>query len=107
MYKDDLDYCWRTYLVGYQIKQVHSAIIYHRAGGVSRGRKGRILSPKKQKGLQYTISIKRRYLGERNNLITLIKNYNLITLLWVLPIYFIINIFETIFFLFLGKFKVI
>ncbi len=107
MYKDDLDYCWRTYLVGYQIKQVHSAIIYHRAGGVSRGRKGRILSPKKQKGLQYAISIKRRYLGERNNLITLIKNYNLITLLWVLPIYFIINIFETIFFLFLGKFKVI
>ena len=107
MYRDDLDYCWRTHLVSYKVKQVPSAIIYHKAGGVSRGRKKKILSPRKQKGQKFILSLKRRYLGERNNLITLIKNYKLISLLWVLPIYFVINIFEVIFFLFLGKFEVI
>lgn len=107
MYKDDLDYCWRTYLVGYKIIQVPSAIFFHKVGGVSKGKKKKILSPRKQKGQKYTLSVKRRYLGERNNLITLIKNYKLITLLWVLPINFVINIFEVIFFLFLGKFKIV
>ena len=107
MYKDDLDYCWRTHLVSYKVKQVPSAIIYHKAGGVSKGKKGRILSPRKQKGQKYVLSVRRRYLGERNNLINLIKNYKLITLMWVLPINIVINIFEVIFFLFLGKFKIV
>jgi len=107
MYKDDLDYCWRTYLVGYKISQLPSAIIYHKAGGVSKDEKGEILSPRKQKDQLFILSIQRRYLGERNNLITLIKNYKVINLLWVLPINFIINIFEVLFFLFIGKIDVI
>ena len=107
MYKDDLDYCWRSHLIGYKIIRVPSAIIYHKIGGVTKGKKNKILSSRKQKGQKYILSVKRRYLGERNNLITLIKNYKLVTLLWVLPVYFIINIFEILFFLFLGKFRVI
>lgn len=54
---DEIDLCWRMRLVGYKVLYVPSAVVYHFGGG----------TPNPQKA----------YLNQRNNLLTLIKNYSL------------------------------
>ncbi|GAG72668.1 unnamed protein product, partial [marine sediment metagenome] len=107
MYKDDVDLCWRLHLQDYKIEQVPEAIVHHKGGGVSIAKDGTILNPRKIKDKRYIVSVERRYLGERNTIYTLLKNYSSFTLLIIMPIYLLINIGEMLFFLLMMRPKII
>lgn len=96
---EDADLSWRALLLGYDIIPVPQAVVYHEIGATLTG--GDI----KDKG--YSTAIWRRYLGERNNLRNILKNYHFLTLLWILPLYLSINLTEIILFLVTGRLKVI
>lgn len=85
---DDIDLSWRAQLKGYDILSERKALLYHRVSAT--------LS-------HSTDRAKRRYLSERNNLCSILKNYSLISLTIVMPIYFLIIILEMLFYLI--KFK--
>jgi len=94
MFYEDLDICWRARLMGMVIRYVDAAIVRHLGGATLSG------GNPEYRG--YTTNYQRRYLGERNNMRTLLKNYKLLTLLLVLPVYFLMNIFEVIALIILG-----
>lgn len=99
MFHEDIDLAWRVWLLGYQVAASSSAVIYHFAGGTAGG-------GEKIKG-RYQSSLLRRYYSERNNIRTLLKNYRIFTLLAILPLYFLINLIEILFYLVLLRFKVV
>lgn len=99
MFHDDVDLAWRVWLLGYQARAFDQAIVCH-AVGASAGGGPRV------KG-RYRSSYLRRYYSERNNIRTLLKNYRFRTLLLILPLYFLINLGEVIFYLLIFKFKLI
>ena len=98
MFHEDIDLAWRVRLLGYQVIALSSAVIYHQVG-VSAG------GGEKIKG-RYQLSYLKRYYSERNNIRTLLKNYQIQTLLCILPCYFLINLSEVFFFLILLKFRI-
>jgi GT2 family glycosyltransferase len=67
-HQEEIDLNWRLQLMGYKIKTAPEAVVYHYAGGT--------LSEE---------TLKKKYLNHRNSLMMLIKNYQLRTLLWILP----------------------
>lgn len=69
MYHEDVDLSWRLWLFGQRITTAPRAIVYHHFGGVTRQTKGMVW---------------RELLGERNNIRSLLKNYELPTLKGVL-----------------------
>lgn len=95
MFHEDIDLCWRTWLLGYKIISTDNTLIYHFAGGTAGGS-----FPGKEK---YKSTILRRYYSERNNIKTLLKNYSSLSLIFILPLYFFLNIFEILLFLILLK----
>lgn len=70
----DLDFCWRVRLAGLRVLVDPRAVAVHRLAGQRGERDG--LDAEGE-----------RYLAERVGLLSLLKNYRLITLLWVLPLY--------------------
>jgi len=92
---EDVDLCWRAQLLGYKVKPIKDAIVYHECGGTITG--------SKKKGRQHTTSTLRRFLTERNILRTQLKNYQLPTLLVVLPLHLFMMTCEMFFFLAVGK----
>lgn len=73
--RDDLDLCWRAWLVGHRVEVVPEAVGYHLAAGTRNARQvGR--------GRPWEA----RYLAERHGLAALIKNYSGPRLAWVLPV---------------------
>lgn len=90
MFHEDVDLAWRARLAGYQVVAVPPAVIYHFIGGVAGG------SPNKK----YKSTLMRRFMAERNNIRTLLKNYQIITLIFVMPLYFFINLLEIFIFVF-------
>jgi GT2 family glycosyltransferase len=92
MYKDDLDLCWRAQIAGYDVIVNPNAKIYHKMGVTLGG-------TSLKQGMKYITTSKKRYYGERNTISTIIKNYDLCTLIWLLPIYLIINMLEFLIFL--------
>ncbi len=89
-YYEDVDWFWRLNLLNKRFDYVENVFIYH-AGAGSTG-----------KGINYNMFLYRN----QNALQTLLKNYSFGMLLVVLPIYFLQNIFEMIFFLLILKPKV-
>ncbi len=71
-YNEDLDWGWRANLFGYKIIFAEKAIVYHKFG-----------ASWKKYALQKT------YLCKRNGLCTVIKNYELKTLIKIIPLLFI------------------
>lgn len=61
-YSEDLDLCWRAWLQGYRVMHIPSSVIYHRFGGSwgSRHASSRI------------------FLGQKNRLANIIKNFEFI-----------------------------
>jgi len=98
MFHEDIDLAWRVQLLGYKVVALPKAIVYHVAGGSAGG-------GEMQKG-RYKSNYLRRYYHERNNIRTLLKNYQVQTLIFILPCYFLINLLEVFFFLITLKFKV-
>jgi len=64
-YFEDTDFCWRAWLYGFRVVYVPSSIVYHKFGGSWGSVYGGY----------------RVYLGERNRLLTVFKNFEAIRLL--------------------------
>lgn len=62
MYHEDVDLCWRLWLFGERVVTCPGAVAYHHFGGATKA----------ARGMEW-----RELLGERNNIRTLIKNYEL------------------------------
>lgn len=99
IFLEDLDLAWRAQLLGYKVEAVPQAVIYHFAGGTVTGGRGR----KKV----FVSNIRRRYLGEKNQLRNLLKNYSAMTLLTILPRYALLDIAEMGYLILTGKFSVL
>lgn len=63
MYHEDVDFCWRARLRGYRVMTCPQAVVYHKYGASTR----------RELGWE-----RREILGERHNLRSLIKNYELV-----------------------------
>jgi len=98
MFHDDIDLTWRAWLMNYRVVPVPEAIVYHMYGGSAGGEVVRG---------SYVSTLFRRYLSERNNIRTILKNYSLKTLATVLPRYILINLCEIFLFLVTLQFKVV
>jgi len=95
LYGEDRDLCWRVFLQGYDIAGVPAAEFRHDSFSAMDNQGG------------YTSTIKKRHLGEYNQLRSILKNYRLATLLIIFPLYLAHSLLEITFFLLKGKFKVI
>ncbi len=85
---DDVDLSWRIRLLGYRVVVNPASFIYHKGSAT--------LGPLYQRP-------QKRYWSERNTLRTLLKNYEGKSLLLILPKYFLIEMMEMVFFLFLKR----
>jgi len=70
MYHEDVDLCWRFWILGFEVITAPKAVVYHHFGGTTRESRGFLW---------------REILGERNNIRSLLKNYSLSRLVSVLP----------------------
>jgi hypothetical protein len=77
IFVEDLDFCWRARLAGFQTLAVAEAVVYHKSGGTVQG--GAV------KGQGHVTSVLRLYLSQRNTLKTILKNYSGWALTFVLP----------------------
>jgi GT2 family glycosyltransferase len=93
VFRDDLDLCWRAWLAGHDVEVVPQAVGQHAAGASNYLRLGqtRFLGP--------------RYFAERNTLATLLKNYGLLRLLVVLPLFLLVGVAKTLGFLLTRRFS--
>lgn len=92
LYCEDRDFCWRTWLYGYKVVAVPTAIFKHDSACLVGGG-------------EFGTNIKRRFMNEAFTLRMLLKNYGFFTLILVLPVYFLVNLFEIYIYLIKGKFK--
>lgn len=90
MYFEETDWIWRARLYWYSVWQCPDLFVYHAWSWTAWS------------GIKYNNFLRRN----QNTLQMLLKNYVRYNLLWILPIYMIINILEMIFFICIGKFKI-
>lgn len=84
MYNEDQDLGWRIWLYGYKCVLSTKSIVYHK--------------------YEFSKSISKYYFMDRNRIITILKNYNVISLLLLFPIFFIMEIGLLFFSIFNGWF---
>jgi GT2 family glycosyltransferase len=87
----DLDFCWRVRLAGFRVVMNPGAVVLHRAAGQRGERPG-------------WIGTRERYLAERAGLMSLLKNYRLLSLAWVLPLYTVQGLGKVLLFLLTRRF---
>jgi GT2 family glycosyltransferase len=85
-YGEEVDFCWRAIISGYDVVNVAAARVRHNTGGTAI-----------RTGQVYEVKRFRRYLFERNSLRTLLKNYSSFTLVWVFPVRITVMIYEIAF----------
>lgn len=90
MYFEEIDWFWRLNLLNKSFSYIGDLFVYH-AGAGSTGT-----------GIKYNSFLWRN----QNILQMLFKNYKWFNLLWVLPFYFVQNIFEIIFFILILRPKI-
>ena len=90
---DDLDYCWRARLAGFKVLMTPLAVAHHREA-TARG---------KRPGGPAEVRI--RYERERAALASMLKNYSVFSLLWVLPLYFVLGLLRVAVFILSRKFE--
>ena len=96
MFHEDIDLSWRVQISGYDIGVSEEALVYHYLGANAGGGECAL-----DRGFVTTTF--RRYHCERNNITTLLKNYSLIYLLLILPVYFLISLAELFIFTITGR----
>ena len=94
MFAEDIDLDWRVLLAGYRMVCAEDSVMYHKFGGSVPGAQIVVDGPR-----PFRTSLWKRELGERNLLTTLLKNYGLLSLCWVLPSYLLIFLLEVAFFI--------
>jgi GT2 family glycosyltransferase len=72
---EDLDFCWRARIAGFRVLMTPAAEARHRGAS---GRGDRHGSRQGTRG---------RYERERGSLVSILKNYRLVSLLWILPLH--------------------
>jgi len=77
---DDLDFCWRARLAGFRVLMTPLAVARHRAAS-ARGER-----PTEHRHRSS------RYYAERAALVSMLKDYGILTLLWVLPVYSVLGV---------------
>jgi len=77
---DDLDFCWRARLAGFRVLMTPLATARHR-DATARGERG-----------QEQRSRSTRYYAERAALASMLKDYGVLTLLWLLPAYTVLGV---------------
>jgi len=95
LYGEDRDICWRIWLRGYKIAAVKSAWFLHDSACTSIG------------NTKYTTNVWKRELGERNLIRSMLKNYSLSTLIYILPQYIFLSFLEVMTLLLMGQFRVV
>lgn len=94
VFVDDADLNWRAQIAGFKLKLVKDAKFYHKAySGLSINNKN-----------LYTVLLK-RYMSERHSLNAILKNFQLYSLIFILPLYLLTNILEASYFLSNGRYK--
>jgi len=89
---DDIDYSWRARLLGYEVVVEPKAIMHHLG----------------DQTLDKMFSrAKKRYFSEKNMLRSLLKNYSLGYLTFILPIYFSLLLAEVVFFCLWRKWDIV
>jgi len=68
MHMEEIDLCWRLHRAGWEIWSVPSSVVYHRSGW------------------SLPQSFRKMYFNHRNNLVLLLKNYDLPSLLGLFPL---------------------
>ncbi|MGZ8624589.1 MAG: glycosyltransferase [Actinomycetota bacterium] len=87
---DDLDFCWRARVAGYRVLMTPLAQARHRDASVRGERPG---AHRRRRS---------RYYAERSGLASMLKDYGLVTLAWVLPLYLVAGLVR-LFLLSLGR----
>ena len=82
---DDLDFCWRARLAGFRVLMTPLATARHR-DATARGERG-----------QEQRSRSTRYYAERAALASMLKDYGVLTLLWLLPVYTVLGVARILF----------
>lgn len=77
---DDLDFCWRARLSGFRVLMTPFATARHR-GATARGERAEEQRPRSA-----------RYYAERAALASMLKDYGVLTLLWLLPLYGVLGL---------------
>jgi GT2 family glycosyltransferase len=77
---DDLDFCWRARLAGFRVLMTPLATARHR-DATSRGER------REEQPSRST-----RYYAERAALASMLKDYGVLTLLWLLPVYVVLGL---------------
>jgi GT2 family glycosyltransferase len=87
---DDLDFCWRARVAGYRVLMTPLAQARHRDAGALGER------PERHRRRSS------RYHAERSGLASMLKDYSVVTLLWLLPLYAVAGLVR-LFLLLLGR----
>ncbi len=72
---EEIDLDWRMQLAGYKIKVQPASVVYHQTGGTLAQER-----------------IQKMILNHRNNILMVIKNYQWFTLIWILPVRFLLEL---------------
>ncbi|HEX5902302.1 MAG TPA: glycosyltransferase [Actinomycetota bacterium] len=81
---DDLDFCWRARVAGFRVLMTPLATARHRDAG-ARGER----ADERHRST--------RYYAERAALASMLKDYGVLTLLWVMPVYALLGLARTIY----------
>lgn len=95
LYGEDRDLCWRVWLYGYKVAVVEHAKFFHDSACIDQDIK------------KYRTNTRKRFLGEFNALRSILKNYSRGFLIFILPLYFLVNCAEALAFLLRGKAEVV
>ncbi|MFN4082659.1 MAG: glycosyltransferase family 2 protein [Bacteroidia bacterium] len=82
---EEIDLCWRIQLLNYKVIAVNKSVVYHLGGSTLQK-----ASPQKT------------FLNFKNNLVMLLKNLPICTLIWLLPLRSFLDLLSSIFFLING-----
>jgi len=97
MYSEDIDICWRAWLFGMKTEICEVASLIHFGGGSSE--------PTLLQGKKHAVPVFRRYETEKNNLRSLLKNYKIVNLMWILPLAIAQVFCESFLYLITGNFR--
>jgi GT2 family glycosyltransferase len=82
---DDLDFCWRARLAGFRVLMTPLAVARH-LGATERGER-----PQEHRRRSS------RFYAERAGLASMLKDYGVLTLLWLLPLYMVLGLARVVY----------
>jgi GT2 family glycosyltransferase len=81
-YMEEIDFCWRVWRAGLQVRFVHESVVYHKVAGTA----GRNV-------------IQKRYWEHRNNLYLLINNLDRSNVVKILPVRIVLELITYVYYL--------